>query len=177
MITAWWLQKGNGWLIVERGLQLELFGVFPDAEIFTDEIGRRMMNGAMAVTKTCRSRDGTEVHGQRFISVFATSYAYSRCLRGDSKSLPIISRVSQVMLGDGEWLSMDTEDMPSAFNLFEIASLLGSQSSCSKWRYRPASWVETRGARPCGCTHPSDGMGRCRGYCTSHGWTDRFCHR
>ena len=64
---AWWPSepprsnvrdsKGNGWLIVERGLQLVLFGVVPDVEIFTDDIGRRMMNGAMAVTKTHRSSD------------------------------------------------------------------------------------------------------------------------
>ena len=31
--------------MVERGLQLELFGVVPDADIFRDDIGRRIMNG------------------------------------------------------------------------------------------------------------------------------------
>ena len=115
--------KGNGWLIVERGLQLELFGVVPDAEGSRDDIGRRILNGVMVVTKTRRSSDGTEIHAQRFISVLVPTYAFSQCLRGDSKSIPLISRVSQVMLGDGEWLSMDTEDMTSAFNLLEIASL------------------------------------------------------
>ena len=83
---------------------MELFGVVPDAEIFSDDIGGRIMNGAMAVTKTRRSSDGTAIHNQRFISVFVPTNAYSRCLRGDSKGLPIFSWVSQVMLGDGERL-------------------------------------------------------------------------
>ena len=50
------------------------------------------------MTRTCRSRDGTEVHGQTFVNVFAPTDAHGQCLPADSKSLPIISRVSHVRL-------------------------------------------------------------------------------
>ena len=140
--------KGNWWLIVERGLQLGLFGVVSDAKICRDDITRRIMDGAMAVTRTRRSSDGTEIQSQRFISVLVPTNAYSRCLRGDSKSLPIFSRVSQVMLGDDDWLSMDAQDVTPAFDLFEmppswVANVRARNGGGSQHR----GW-KPRGARP-----------------------------
>ena len=130
------------------------------------------MSGTMAVTKALRSSDGTDVHSQRFISNSVPINAYSRCSRGGSESLPIVSRVSQVMLGDGEWLSMETDGTTSAFNLFEIPPCC-----VAMFVFEMAIPASIVGRNPeelvlVGCTISM--VGRCRGYCASHSQTHRF---
>ena len=131
----------------------------------------------LAVTKTRRSSDGTEVHSQTFVNVFAPTDAHGQCLPADSKSLPIISRVSQVTLGDCEfqWTPRTSLRLSTCS---ESAIVPGGQCSFSTWLYQLALWVEhpEELVRE-GVTHHSDGTGRCRGWGASHGWTDRFCHR
>ena len=78
--TEWYnLCKGAA----KRGM----FCSVPEEEVFCNQFGTKVLNGAMCVDKF-KTVDGESVHVLRFISNLTPINSYMRKLRGDEKNLP-----------------------------------------------------------------------------------------
>ena len=84
--------------ICKRALELGLFTICPEEDIFRDQHGNLVLNGAMPVRKPKVVKD--PIHGdktidlQRFITVMCPVNAYLRRLRGASHTLPFLARMT-----------------------------------------------------------------------------------
>ena len=103
--------------LVKAGASLGIFGKASESELFRDQFGNPVLNGAMGVDKPKEVNGKTEVF-LRFMCIFVPINAYLRRLRGDSSLLPYLNQLSLVVLEEGEVLTIDSEDMQSCFNLF-----------------------------------------------------------
>ena len=105
--------------LVKYGAHIGLFGEISEEEIFRDQHGEVVLNGALGVDKV-KTVNGIEKMCLRFISNFIPINSYLRKLRGDSKLLPCVTQLGLILLEDGELLQLESEDMESCFNLFYL---------------------------------------------------------
>eukprot|EP00971_Amphidinium_carterae_P334349 6469574-Amphidinium_carterae.1 len=96
--------------IVQRGLELQIFTTVEEKDIFRNQHGELVLNGAMGVDKY-KEIDGVMHHFLRFISILCPINSYMRRLRGDVCHLPFVPQLSLVLLEEGEMVSIDSEDM------------------------------------------------------------------
>ena len=118
-----------------------MFAECPEEEIFRNQYGDMVLNGAMGVDKPKEQSDGIVLWLLRFISIVTPLNAYSRKLKGDSCLLPQASHLSATVLHDDEFILADAEDLQSSFNLFLLPEkwcgfLTFSQKGkpCRVWR-------------------------------------------
>ena len=101
--------------LVEEGWKRGLFQPCPEKEVIRDRRGRKILNGAGAVPK---EKNGKIL--QRFISIFCPINAISQKISGDEATLPYVGQVSLLHIPEEAEILIDSEDMQSAFNLFEM---------------------------------------------------------
>ena len=101
------------------GYERSMFVPFREEDIFQNNLGEKVTNGAMGIDKM-KEIDGVKVALLRFICIFTPINAYMRQLFGDSWSLPQGCLLTSLILGDGEFLWQDGEDLESCFNLFTL---------------------------------------------------------
>ena len=106
-------------MIVQEGVRRGLMAEVPEQDIFRDQHGQLVLNGAMGVDKP-KVIEGKTVMLLRFISILVPANAYLRPLRGDSGALPYLNQLSLALLDEQEELLLDSSDMESAFNLFAL---------------------------------------------------------
>jgi len=99
----------------ERGMMVEV----PEANIFRNNLGDKVLAGAMGVDKIKVTPDG-EVELLRFISILCPINSYLRKLRGQSKNLPYLGQLNMALLGAEEQIVVDSEDMESCFNIYKL---------------------------------------------------------
>ena len=90
-----------------------------EKDILRDLQGELILNGAMGVDKY-KGVAGKRVHHLRFITILVPSNAFLRRLRGDSQTLPYLGQLSLLNLEADEMMWMESEDMESCFNLFQM---------------------------------------------------------
>ncbi|CAK9036064.1 unnamed protein product [Durusdinium trenchii] len=101
--------------LVAEGYQLGLFQPCPEEEILRSPSGEMILNGAGAVPK---EKNGKIL--QRFISILCPLNAVSRKIEGDESTLPYVGQVGLCELEAEGAIVIDSEDLQSAFNLFEM---------------------------------------------------------
>ena len=104
------------YLICEAMYKRGMLKALPESEIFKNNLGERVMAGAMGVDKV-KEVDGRRVNLLRFTCILTPINAYMRRLEGDSWTLPQGSLLSSLILNEGEFLWIDGEDLESCFNL------------------------------------------------------------
>lgn len=96
-----------------------MFAPVEEGEIFCNQFGQKILNGAMAVDKA-KVIDGVERTLQRFICILTPINAYMRKLRGDAWTLPQVHQLGCKLLSEGEYVLTNGEDCTSAFNLLRL---------------------------------------------------------
>ena len=110
-------------LIAQAGLERGIFWTVKEEEVFRAPDGTPVLNGAMGVDKIKETPTGT-LELLRFISILTPINQYMRLLSGDAKLLPYLGHALLILLGEGEDMLVDSEDLESCFNLW----------------YQPDSW-------------------------------------
>ena len=101
--------------LISEGYKRGLFQYCPEEEVLAGPNGEKVLNGAGAVPK---EKDGQML--QRFISIFCPLNAVSRKIEGQEDTLPYVGQVCLLNLPDDGCVLIDSEDLQSAFNLFEM---------------------------------------------------------
>lgn len=101
--------------LVKEGFNRGLFHHCPDEEVLSRRDGTKILNGAGAVPKI---KNG-ELK-QRFISILCPLNAVSQKIEGSEGTLPYVGQVSLLHIPEEHEVVIDSEDMASAFNLFEM---------------------------------------------------------
>eukprot|EP00438_Fugacium_kawagutii_P013458 Skav231262 [mRNA] locus=scaffold2436:51122:57163:+ [translate_table: standard] len=101
--------------LVAEGFKRGLFQPCPEGEVLRGPKGEKILNGAGAVPK---EKDGKML--QRFISIFCPLNAVSRKVEGEEGTLPYLGQLCLLQVPDEACLLIDSEDLQSAFNLFEM---------------------------------------------------------
>ena len=101
--------------VVKAGYALGLFQHCPDREVLRSPSGERILNGAGAVPKMKKGK-----RQQRFISILCPLNAVSRKIEGDEGTLPYVGQVGLCLVPQDGVIVIDSEDLQSAFNLFEM---------------------------------------------------------
>ena len=96
-----------------------MFVPIPEEKIFTNNLGDKIMAGAMGVDKV-KEVDGVTQNLLRFICILCPINAYMRQLKGDSWSLPQSCLLVSLILQEGEYIWQDGEDLESCFDLFTL---------------------------------------------------------
>ena len=118
-------------LIVEAAVARNMMREVSEDEILRDQEGRMVLNGAGAVPKY-KIIGGEEKKLQRFISILVPSNSYQDHMPGDDRHLPYVGQISMLQLEEGENLIVDSEDLTSCFNLFELPPEWGGMMTFSK---------------------------------------------
>jgi hypothetical protein len=108
---------GEWHAICKAAVARNMFCQIPESELFKNQFGDFVLNGAMGVDKF-KEINGKMEHQLRFISILTPLNCYSRKFQGDSWLLPQASFLSHVVLGEDEFAWTDGEDLQSCFNLF-----------------------------------------------------------
>ena len=82
--------------IVAEGFKRGMFAYVPEDQVFVNEKGEKVVNGAMGVDKV-KVIDGVEKDCLRFISVFCPINDYMADIPGDDDKLPYVGQVCDVM--------------------------------------------------------------------------------
>ena len=101
--------------LVQEGFKRGLFHACPDDEVLRRSDGTAIVNGAGAVPKL---KNGEMK--QRFISILCPLNAVSRKIEGAEGTLPYVGQISLLHIPEESEGVIDSEDMASAFNLFEM---------------------------------------------------------
>ena len=101
--------------LVKEGFARGLFHHCPAEEVLSRRDGTKVLNGAGAVPKV---KNGEMK--QRFISILCPLNAVSSKIEGSEGTLPYVGQVSLLRIPDEHEVVIDSEDMASAFNLFEM---------------------------------------------------------
>lgn len=101
--------------LVKEGHQRGLFHHCPNDEVLRRSDGTPIVNGAGAVPKL---KNGEMK--QRFISILCPLNAVSRKIEGSEGTLPYVGQISLLQIPDESEVVIESEDMASAFNLFEM---------------------------------------------------------
>ena len=107
--------------LVQEGLKRGIFAEVAEDQIFRNQHGEMVLNGAMGVDKFKKTEAGLK-HLLRFICIFVPANSYLRSLRGDADSLPYLGQLGLLLLEEDEVIITDSEDMESCFNLFAMPS-------------------------------------------------------
>jgi hypothetical protein len=107
----------NWFKICEAGAARDIICEVPEEDIFRNQLGEKVLNGAMGVDKW-KDVLGVLEHHLRFISIFTPLNCYMHKINGDSGLLPQCCRLNLVVLADGEFVWDDGGDLQSCFNLF-----------------------------------------------------------
>ena len=105
--------------LVKAGCGRNMFVEVAESEIFRNQHGDLVLNGAMGVNKI-KVVDGVEVRQLRFICILTCLNQYMRKFKGDSSLLPQASMVAHMFLEEDELVWTDGEDLQSCFNLFYL---------------------------------------------------------
>ena len=106
--------------LCKAGLELGIFEFVAESEIFRDQHGRMVLNGAMGVDKEKDLPDGTVLDLLRFISILCPINAYMRRLRGDVHALPYLHQLSLILLGPEEHVMINSQDLGSCANILRM---------------------------------------------------------
>ena len=101
--------------LIAEGFKRGMFQACPPEEVLRDEQGRPVLNGAGAVPK----EKGGQMQ-QRFISIFVPLNEVSAKIPGDEGTLPYVGQVLLLNVPREDEVIVDSEDLQSAFNLFEM---------------------------------------------------------
>ena len=101
--------------LIAEGFKRGMFQACPPEEVLKDEEGRPVLNGAGAVPK---EKNGKML--QRFISIFVPLNEVSVKIPGDEGTLPYVGQVLLLNVPREDEVIVDSEDLQSAFNLFEM---------------------------------------------------------
>lgn len=101
--------------LIAEGFKRGMFQACPPEEVLKDENGRPVLNGAGAVPK---EKNGRML--QRFISIFVPLNEVSSKISGDEGTLPYVGQVLLLNVPREDEVIVDSEDLQSAFNLFEM---------------------------------------------------------
>ena len=96
-----------------------MFKAYPEESIFRNNLGEKVMAGAMGVDKV-KEINGEKVNLLRFICILCPINSYMRQMKGDSWSLPQSSLLTSLILQEDEFIWQDGEDLESCFNLFTL---------------------------------------------------------
>ena len=105
--------------ICVAGHERTMFMAFPEESIFRNNLGEKVMAGAMGIDKV-KEIDGKKVNLLRFICILCPINAYMRKLMGDSWSLPQSCLLASLILQAEEYIWLDGEDLESCFTLFTL---------------------------------------------------------
>jgi len=105
--------------ICRAGYERGMLGPIPEDEIFVNNLGDKVLQGAMGVDKI-KEVDGIKSVFLRFICILCPINSYMRQIGGDSWSLPQCSLLNTLILNAGEYIWQDGEDLESCFNLFYL---------------------------------------------------------
>ena len=105
--------------IVKAGHERGIFAEVAESDIFVNNLGDKVLAGAMGVDKIKETEQGT-VELLRFISILCPINAYFRKLRGQSKNLPYLGQLNMALLGAEDQVIVDSEDMESCFNIYKM---------------------------------------------------------
>ena len=98
-----------------RGLMVPM----SEDQVFKDQQGRMVLNGAGAVKKLKRV-GGEEQTLQRFISNLIPSNEFQAHLSGGDRYLPYLGQLTLLEQTENETYLVDSEDFSSCFNLFKL---------------------------------------------------------
>ena len=101
--------------LVSIGYERGLFHHCPEEEVLRGPDGTPIVNGAGAVPK---EKNGQQL--QRFISIFCPLNAVSRKIEGEESTLPYVGQMTLLNIPSESTILVDSEDLQSAFNLFEL---------------------------------------------------------
>ena len=101
--------------LVAIGYERGLFHACPEEEVLKGPHGEKILNGAGAVPK---EKDGKQL--QRFISIFCPLNAVSKKIEGEEGTLPYVGQMCLLNIPNEASILVDSEDLQSAFNLFEM---------------------------------------------------------
>ena len=107
-----------------------------DEELPKDRGGHYICGGAGGVKKI-KNINGKEVAAQRFISIFCPQNEVMQLLPGAQDTLPYIGQLAGVLAEKDDYLVLDSEDLESAFNLFDMRELGGRSSTTAKRWHSP----------------------------------------
>ena len=105
--------------IVQAAYDRGLMAPMEDDQVFRDNAGRKVLNGAGGVKKL-KKIGGEEKTMQRFISNFIPINQYLSHLSGGDQFLPYLGQLTLLGLEDDETMLVDSEDFCSCFNLFTL---------------------------------------------------------
>eukprot|EP00435_Cladocopium_sp_Y103_P074422 s46_g48.t1 len=98
----------------ERGMMK----IVQDSAIPRDRMGHLITNGAGAVKKE-KWIDGKRTMCQRFISILCPTNAVTIPLEGAQNTLPFIGTMTAIQMEEQDVAYLESEDLQSAFNLFQ----------------------------------------------------------
>ena len=98
------------------GHEREMFVPIEEEKIFGNNLGEKVMMGAMGVEKI-KEINGEKMDLLRFICILCPINAYMWKIMGASWSLPQSCLLATLILGAGEYIWQDGEDLESCFNL------------------------------------------------------------
>ena len=101
--------------LIAEGFRRGMFQACPPEEVLKDKEGRPVLNGAGALPK---EKGGQML--QRFISIFVPLNEVSVKISGDEGTLPYVGQVLLLNVPREDEVIVDSEDLQSAFNLFEM---------------------------------------------------------
>ena len=101
--------------LIAEGFKRGMFQACPPEEVLKDGQGRPVLNGAGAVPK---EKGGQML--QRFISIFVPLNEVSAKIPGGEGTLPYVGQVLLLNVPREDEVIVDSEDLQSAFNLFEM---------------------------------------------------------
>ena len=127
--------------LVKEGFSRGLFHQCPEEEVLSRRDGTKILNGAGGVPKI---KNGEMK--QRFISILCPLNAVSQKIEGSEGTLPYVGQVSLLHIPEEHEVVIDSEDMASAFNLFEMP--LGWRGLFVYEKQVPAHVLGLEGDRP-----------------------------
>ncbi|CAE7227472.1 unnamed protein product [Symbiodinium sp. CCMP2592] len=105
--------------IVKAGYDRGMFTAVKDEDVPVDRRGFLITNGPGGVAKN-KVQDGVTVEMQRFISILCPTNEAMRLLPGAQDSLPYVGQLTAILAEKDSYLTLDSEDLHSAFNLFRM---------------------------------------------------------
>ena len=97
----------------ERGIMVEV----PEADIFINDLGEKVLAGAMGLDSIIET-DNCHISPLRFISILCPIQSYFRKLRGQSNNQDNSIQFSMALVESGHQLIIDSEDLESCFNIY-----------------------------------------------------------
>lgn len=117
--------------IVMAAVERKMMRKIDPSELLRDHNGVPVLNGAGGVKKL-KKIGGEEKALQRFKSILVPSNSYQRHVPGDDVHLPYLGQMLMMDIDEDERVLIDSEDLTSCFNLFEVPPKWGGYFAFSK---------------------------------------------